>query len=95
MLVSLNIEEKYSEKQAEFSDFDFGAKAHVVENLKPKLFNFKKNGAHKNGNNNFDNKLKGKNIIQRKIVHCWVCGKTNHTAKDCYHRKGQPHKATP
>lgn len=92
LLVSLNIEEKYREKQAECSNSDFRTKAHVVENLKPKPFNFKKNGAHKNGNNNC-NKLKGKNIIQRKIVHCWVCGKTNHTARDCYHRKGQPYEA--
>ncbi|XP_058196612.1 uncharacterized protein LOC131312694 [Rhododendron vialii] len=95
LLVSLNIEEKHREKLVEPAS-DFLAKVLIVENLhKPTHQSFKKTNSTKqfvSHSNNNNNKQKGGNIIQEKVVACWVCGNTNHKAKDCYYRKGQPPK---
>ena len=76
------------EKHRENLKFEYQAKAHVVKNLsKPKLKIFKKNNYNKP---NF-NKSRGKNNNQKRFesTPCWVCGKTNHKAKYCFHKKGQ------
>ncbi|XP_057470084.1 uncharacterized protein LOC130759042 [Actinidia eriantha] len=102
LLVSLNIEEKHREKQLEFLNSEFRANAHVVQNFhklkhstdfKKSILN--KNGSHNNNRGNYNNfnRPKGNNINQRSVQPCWVCGKTNHKAKDCHHRKGLPPKS--
>lgn len=93
LLVSLRIEEKHRESQKLLLKPDFQAKVLIVENHhkhKPKPKILKKNSF---GKSNFNNKPRDKNFNQQIVGGCWVCGKTNHKARDCHFRKDQPPRA--
>nr|KYP35738.1 Retrovirus-related Pol polyprotein from transposon TNT 1-94 [Cajanus cajan] len=106
LLVTLQIEVKHHISQKVSNKTHFQAKAHLVENAnKPKQKFFKKSGfsnnkfgqsSHfsKNKNKVFNNNYKPKSKIQGNESFCFVCGRNNHFAKDCFHRRRQPKDIT-
>nr|KYP31709.1 Retrovirus-related Pol polyprotein from transposon TNT 1-94 [Cajanus cajan] len=107
LLVTLRIEDKHRISQKVSNKTPFQAKAHLVENAnKPKQKIFKKSGfsnnnkfgqsSHfsKNKNKAFNNNYKPKSKIQGNESFCFVCGRNNHFAKDCFHRRRQPKDIT-
>lgn len=101
LLISLRIEDKHRLSQKESHKFNFQPKAHLVENSnKPKLKVFKKSSFSKNkfGKSSFfpkskiktfNNNYKPKNKNHGNESFCFVCGRNNHFAKDCFHRHRQ------
>ena len=91
MFVALRIRDKHCSSIKRPPKSEFQVKAFVVENShKSRSKFFKKTGPKKSnggiGNNkNNNNKPKGNNMSS---IQCWVCGKTNHIAKNCFHRHG-------
>nr|KYP32811.1 Retrovirus-related Pol polyprotein from transposon TNT 1-94 [Cajanus cajan] len=107
LLVTLQIEDKHRISQKDSHKPLFQAKVYLVENAnKPKQNFFKKSGfsnnnkfgrnSHfsKNKNKTLNNNYKPKSKIQGNESFCFVCGRNNHFAKDCFHRRRQPKDIT-
>ena len=96
VIVSIRIEENLRVLNKSSSSGHL-PKAHLVES-KHSYKKIKSHFQHKKNYSHTKNKLsKSHTSVPRP---CYVCGKTNHVVKNCYHRldkkrQGQPSKATP
>lgn len=102
LLVCLRIEDKHRSSQKHLQKSDSHSKAYLVESSsKPFSKSFKRHGFNKNKfgrkpsfsknkNNAFNNNNKPKDKNPGNEIFCFVCGRANHLAKNCFQRHRQP-----
>ncbi|XP_057428708.1 uncharacterized protein LOC130722098 [Lotus japonicus] len=102
LLICLRIEEKHRLSQKNLQASNFQAKVHMVEGSSKsslKSFNrhgpnryksFKKPAFSKNKDNAPNNNNRHVAKIQGNETFCFICGRANHVAKNCFQRRRQP-----
>ncbi|XP_028215107.1 uncharacterized protein LOC114397201 [Glycine soja] len=102
LLVCLRIEDKHRSSQKHLQNSDSHSKAYLVESSsKPFSKSFKRHGFNKNKfgrkpsfsknkNNAFNNNNKPKDKNSGNEIFCFVCGRANHLANNCFQRHRQP-----